>query len=71
METPPFRFDQSLSAQENIERFYAHMATIDPNQTKLLKDHIGKMIPLQDAGDRGTQRAAFIKEILKDLDTVE
>ena len=71
MDAPPFRFDSSLTPQQNIERFVAHMETVDADRTKLLKDNIDKMLPLQDGAARTTQRANFVKDILKDLDTID
>ena len=47
------------------------METVDADRTKLLKDNIDKMLPLQDGAARTTQRASFVIEILKDLDTID
>lgn len=67
---PPFRFDAALTPQQNIDKYFDHMETEFPEQTKLLKDNIGKMLPLPPEAARTAQRQKFTSELVKSFDTV-
>jgi hypothetical protein len=65
-----FEFDEKKSAQENIADFLTYIDSIDDAFAALLRQNIGKMLPLPEAAGRGTVRAAFNCEIKKKLDAV-
>lgn len=67
-----FSFDSSLSAEANIERFYAHLSTLDANFAALLKNNLSTMLPLSDSSQiRGTRRVAFNRAIMAALEKSE
>jgi hypothetical protein len=68
MDLGPLHFDSSLTPEQNIELFFAYMEILDAHRTKLLKNNIGMMLPLQPDPARSAQRTKFMNEILKDLD---
>lgn len=63
-----FSFDPSLSADENIERFFGHLETTDDKLTKLLKANIEKMLPFPDTQDRSARRVSFNSAVANALD---
>lgn len=67
--TKPFEFDEKKTAKENIADFLAHVDTIEPAFSTLLRNNIGTMLPLPDAAKRGAARAAFNGAIKKQLDS--
>lgn len=59
-----FSFDSSLSADENIDRFFEHLKTTNPEFADLLKTHMETMLPLREhTQDRSARRVAFNKSI--------
>jgi len=63
-----FEFDEKKNAQENIADFLTHIDSIDKAFAALLRQNIGKMLPLPDDARRGVVRAIFNGEIKKTLD---
>jgi hypothetical protein len=55
---PDFEFDPSLSPEANIERFYVHLAAIDPRLTNILKTNIRRLLPLPSGQQRTSARMA-------------
>jgi hypothetical protein len=59
-----FHFDEGLSPEENIEQFFEHLRSVDPDLTSLLEAHIDLMLPLPgDRQSRSTSRTAFNRAI--------
>ena len=58
-----FRFDPALSPQANIDLFFAHLETLNPEMTKLLADNIGNMLPFPDGQTRTTLRTQFNRNV--------
>jgi hypothetical protein len=67
-----FEFDATLSAEDNLARFFMHLATIDPALANLLQANFAKMLPFADSSqDRAVQRSAFNRAIIAALDHVD
>lgn len=64
-----FEFDPSLSPEANIERFYTHLATIEPELTKILKANISRLLPLPAGQERSSARSAVNQAIQDSLMT--
>lgn len=67
---PTFSFDETLSPKENIEKFLAHLDTVDHDMAVLLTANISNLLPLPEGPDRSTRRVQFNKAILVGLDAL-
>ncbi len=64
-----FEFDPTLSATQNIEKFYKHLESIDPEFAGLLKLHLPPILPLPEVSSvRTASRQRFNEAVLKHLD---
>lgn len=69
---PKFFFDPALSPSDNIERFYKHLAGINPEFAALLRRYLPDVIPLpQQPQQRAARRSAFNAAISRSLDQSE
>jgi hypothetical protein len=65
----PFDFDSTLSAAENIEKFYKHMESIDAELAAILKTQLPAILPLsENVSQRTAVRQKFNEAVLKQLD---
>jgi hypothetical protein len=65
-----FDFDETKSAQENIDAFLTYIESTNKVLGLLLRKHLDKMLPLPDPNKRSAARASFNAEIKKMLDVV-
>ena len=66
-----FHFDPSLSSDDNLDAFWAHLRTINPEYAKQLENNLPLMLPLSATGaDRTEARERFNGAISKVLDTI-
>jgi hypothetical protein len=62
-----FDFDSSLSAAQNIEKFYRHLESVDAELAAVLKTNLPAVVPEVPA-QRRTVRQTFNEAVLKHLD---
>ena len=62
-----FDFDSSLSAAQNIEKFYRHLESVDAELAAVLKANLPAVVPEVPA-QRRTVRQTFNEAVLKHLD---
>ena len=67
---PTFSFDSTLSTKDNIEKFLAHLDTIDLDMSSLLRANISSLLPLPEGLDRSTRRTKFNQAISAGLDSL-
>ena len=65
----PFEFETSLSAAQNIDKFYKHLETIDADFAALLKKQLQPILPLSDMpAHKKSARQEFNDAVVKHLD---
>jgi hypothetical protein len=65
----PFEFEDTLSAAENIAKFYKHLDTVDADFAGLLKKHLPPMLPVSDVpAQKKLSRQKFNEAVIKHLD---
>jgi len=65
----PFEFETSLSAAQNIDKFYKHLETIDADFAALLKKQLPPILPISDvAAQKKATRQKFNEAVVKHLD---
>ena len=64
-----FEFEASLSAAQNIDKFYKHLETIDADFAALLKKQLAPILPISDVpAQKKTTRQKFNEAVVKHLD---
>ena len=65
----PFEFDVSLSAAQNIEKFYQHLESIDTEFAALLKTNLPPLLPVLEVPvQKKAARQKFNEAIVQHLD---
>ena len=65
----PFEFETSLSAVQNIDKFYKHLEAIDADFAALLKKQLTPILPLSDVPtQKKSSRQKFNEAVVKHLD---
>jgi hypothetical protein len=65
----PFEFETSLSAAQNIDKFYKHLETVDADFATLLKSQLPPILPISDvAAQKKSTRQKFNEAVVKHLD---
>jgi hypothetical protein len=65
----PFEFETSLSAAQNIDKFYKHLETVDSDFAALLKKQLPPILPLSDVpAQKKAVRTKFNEAVVKHLD---
>lgn len=65
----PFEFETTLSAAQNIDKFYKHLDTIDADFAALLKKLLPPILPLSDVStQKKASRQKFNEAVVKHLD---
>lgn len=65
----PFEFEDSLSAAQNIDKFYKHLETVDAAFAALLKQQLQPILPLSDVpAQKKATRQKFNEAVVKHLD---
>jgi hypothetical protein len=65
----PFEFETSLSAVQNIDKFYKHLETIDADFAALLKKQLQLILPISDLpAHKKSTRQRFNEAVVKHLD---
>lgn len=68
----PFEFEDSLSAAQNIDKFYKHLETVDSAFAALLKQQLQSILPIPDLpAQKKSTRQKFNEAVVKHLDQPE
>lgn len=71
MTMPDFAFDENRTPLENIELFYEHVRSIDPELAAILATGMKEILPLPEAGpDRNLKRFQANSVIQQELDAL-
>ena len=62
---PDFEFDPSLSPDANIDLFYTHLVTVDPQLADLLKTNMHRLAPLPSDQER-TKARTIVNQVIRD-----
>jgi len=68
---PTFTFDDNRTPQENIDSFFEHLRSVDPELTAIFQMAIAEILPLPEAGpDRNLKRSRANSLIQRSLDSL-
>lgn len=68
---PTFAFDPNLLPDDNIELFYKHLESIDPEMAEILNVNMPKLLPFpEDTQVRTPLRTKFNKSVMVALEKI-
>jgi hypothetical protein len=66
-----FKFDPANSPDQNVQRFFDHLKTHDPEMAEILLKNLSHINPLPDGAQRTAARKTFSKHVLTALQKLQ